>query len=442
MHTEFLDLRISLFLTVFLSLYSLLHFYAFLKARAAFSSNKVFLLCLALFMIFMIFCPIIVRVLERDGMERLPEILAHVGYTWMGFLFLFVCSAFVLDLLRMLLALSAWISHKAPGTWRFSPEALFYVAIVVALGIGTYAYFEALNVTTEHLTIETSKISQKQGRLRIVQISDVHLGLIVRDGRLENILRKVAAAKPDILVSTGDLVDGQIDNISHMADRFRQINPRYGKFAVTGNHEFHAGITHALAFAKAAGFTLLRGEKVDIPGVITIAGVDDPSGRRNGSPENATEARLLSGLSKDRFILLLKHRPIFEKEDTGHFDLQLSGHTHKGQIFPFSLIIKEMYPIDAGLLDLKNGSLLYVNRGSGTWGPPLRFFSPPEVTIIDLVHKKGKKPNRIRLKNRENNVHARFEISRNCHRRFSAFLPVRIFPGLHRVAPPRGFCFP
>ncbi len=130
---------------------------------------------------------------------------------------------------------------------------------------------------------------------------------------------------------------------------------------------------------------------MDIPGVITIVGVDDPSGRRNGSPENATEARLLSGLPKDRFILLLKHRPIFEKEDAGHFDLQLSGHTHKGQIFPFSLIIKEMYPIDAGLLDLGNGSFLYVNRGSGTWGPPLRFLSPPEVTIIDLVHKKDGK---------------------------------------------------
>ena len=384
-------MRFSLFLTVFITLYSLLHFYAYLKIRAAFSSSKIFLLLLALFMIFMIVCPILVRFLERDGMERLPEILAHIGYTWMGLLFLFVCSAFLLDLFRVLLAFSAWIFHKAPGTWRFSPETLFYAATAFAVGIGAYAYFEALHITTEHLTIETSKISRKQGRLRIVQISDVHLGLIVRHGRLENILRKVEAAKPDILVATGDLVDGQIDNISSMANRFRQINPPYGKFAVTGNHEFHAGIAHALAFAKAAGFTLLRGEKVDIPGVITIVGVDDPSGRRNGSPENATETQLLSGLPKDRFILLLKHRPIFEKEDAGHFDLQLSGHTHKGQIFPFSLIIKEMYPIDAGLLDLGNGSFLYVNRGSGTWGPPLRFLSPPEVTIIDLVHKKDGK---------------------------------------------------
>ncbi len=95
-------MRFSLFLTVFVTLYSLLHFYAYLKIRAAFSSNKIFLSLLALFMIFMIVCPILVRILERDGMERLPEVLAHIGYTWMGLLFLFVCSAFLLDLLRVL----------------------------------------------------------------------------------------------------------------------------------------------------------------------------------------------------------------------------------------------------------------------------------------------------------------------------------------------------
>ena len=381
-------MRFSLFITVFFTLYSLLHFYAYLKIRAAFSSSKIFLLFLVLFMAFMVFCPIIVRVLERDGMERLPEILAHVGFTWMGFIFLFICSAFVLDLIRMLLSFSAWVFNKTSGTWGFSPKTLFYVAATITLVIGSYAYFEALHITTEHIPIETAKISEKQGRVRIVQISDVHLGLIVRDGRLEKILRKVEAAKPDILVSTGDLVDGQIDNIGHMANRFRQINPRYGKFAVTGNHEFHAGINHALAFTNAAGFKLLRGEKVDIPGVMTIAGVDDPRGGHNGSHENATEAQLLSGLPQDHFILLLKHRPYLEKESAGLFDLQLSGHTHRGQIFPFSLIIKRMYPIDAGLLDLENGSFLYVNRGSGTWGPPLRFLSPPQVTIIDLIHKK------------------------------------------------------
>ena len=337
-------------------------------------------------MAFMVFCPIIVRVLEREGVERLPGILAHVGFTWMGFLFLFVCSAFALDLLRMLSALSAWVFHKGPGTWGFSPKTLLFIATAFTLGIGAYAYYEALNITTEYLTIETSKISEKQGRLRIVQISDVHIGLIVRDGRLENILEKVEAAKPDILVSTGDLVDGQIDNIDRVAAEFRQISPRYGKFAVTGNHEFHAGINRSLAFTTAAGFKILRGEKVDIPGIITIAGMDDPMGERH--TKNITETQLLSGLPEDHFILLLKHRPYIKKESSELFDLQLSGHTHRGQIFPISLIIKKMYPIDAGLLALQNGSFLYVNRGSGTWGPPLRFLSPPEVTIIDLVHKK------------------------------------------------------
>ncbi len=381
-------MRFSLFLTVFITLYSLLHFYAFLKIRAAFSSSKIFLLLTALFMVFMIFCPILVRILEREGMESLPAALAHIGFTWMALLFLFVCSAFVLDLLRLLFSLLAYIFQKSPGSWSFSPKTLFFIAATGTFLMGIYAYVEALSITTEHLTIETPKISEKQGRVRIVQISDVHLGLIVRNGRLENILDRVAAAKPDILVSTGDLVDGLIDHVSHMVDTFRQIEPRYGKFAVTGNHEFHAGIDHALSFTRAAGFRLLRGESVTIPGVITIAGVDDPRGERYGAMEGNSERQLLSGLSKESFILLLKHRPYLEKESAGLFDLQLSGHTHKGQIFPFSLLIKRLYPVDAGLLNLENRSFLYVNRGAGTWGPPLRFLSPPEVTIIDLVHRK------------------------------------------------------
>jgi hypothetical protein len=165
----------------------------------------------------------------------------------------------------------------------------------------------------------------------------------------------------------------------------REINPRFGKYAITGNHEFYAGLDQSLNFTAQAGFTLLRGERVDLEG-ITIAGVDDPQARSVGLYRGKPEKDLLSDVPESRFILLLKHRPLVDGNSRGFFDLQISGHVHRGQIFPFSIITGLYYQTQAGFSTLSDGSSLYVSRGSGTWGPPIRFLSPPEVTVIDLVH--------------------------------------------------------
>jgi len=221
-------------------------------------------------------------------------------------------------------------------------------------------------------------------KLTIVQISDVHLGLIVRRNRLKRILEKVKEANPDILVSTGDLVDGQIDNLNGLADMFNEIEPPLGKYAVTGNHEFYAGLSQALRFTKESGFTILRGEGITVGDIVNIAGVDDPAGAYFKEEKHRSEAELLSALPEDKFTLFLKHRPIIEKTSLGHFDLQLSGHTHKGQIFPFNIVTWLYYPVHAGCFNPIDGCYLYVSRGSGTWGPPIRFLSAPEVSLFEL----------------------------------------------------------
>jgi predicted MPP superfamily phosphohydrolase len=221
----------------------------------------------------------------------------------------------------------------------------------------------------------------------VAQISDVHLGLIVGKSRLNRILEKVKDASPDILVSTGDLVDGQMDELDTLTDMIKNIPTTYGKFAVTGNHEFYAGLDRALAFTKKAGFTILRGKGLTISNILNIAGVDDPAGKRYVPSLLVSEKALLEKMPGDKFTLFLKHQPVISSESIGRFDLQLSGHTHKGQIFPFYLFTKLFYRMHSGLSKLNGNALLYVSRGSGTWGPPVRFLSPPEVTIIDIIYK-------------------------------------------------------
>ncbi len=304
----------------------------------------------------------------------------------MGLLFLFVSASLLIDVYHLLVYLAGLILQRNFAGIRLSPRISFFIPFVLCLAIGLYGYFEAIRIRTEHVTIRTSKIPEEASGLKIAQISDVHLGLIVRKERLKRIIDQVKASDPHILISTGDLVDGQMDDLLGLATMLQEIRPKYGKFAVTGNHEFYAGLGPSLHFTQKAGFTILRGEGVTVSGLINIAGVDDPGNRRRNSPPEISEKTVLAGLPRNHFTILLKHRPLLNKDATGLFDLQLSGHTHKGQIFPWSLITRLFFPNDAGLFKLQNNALLYVNRGSGTWGPPIRFLSPPEVTLIELVH--------------------------------------------------------
>jgi predicted MPP superfamily phosphohydrolase len=169
-----------------------------------------------------------------------------------------------------------------------------------------------------------------------------------------------------------------------MSTYFAAINPPLGKFAVTGNHEFYAGLKESLAFLKDAGFTVLRGQAVTT-GPIRVAGVDFPAERYIDQPSYIDEqAALDMGDDEGLFTILLKHHPLIEESSLGRFQLQLSGHTHKGQIFPFNYPVRFRYRYIAGLYDLGQGSSVYTSRGTGTWGPPLRLFAPAEVTIFTI----------------------------------------------------------
>lgn len=375
-----------LFLLIFLLVYGGLHLYMFLKAKVAFAFGTKISIYVALFLLLMVFAPILIRQLERPGLEYVARVFAYIGYTWMGILVLFFSISIVIDLCRFLVYLAGLITQKNFSILTSITPYHFLIPFLLSIFITTYGYFEARDIRIERMTIRTPKIPEEISRLKIVQISDVHLGVIVGEDRLKTILDIVKEENPDLLVSTGDLVDGEMCNVTGAVRLLREIDPPYGKFAVTGNHEFYAGLDRALAFTEDAGFTILRAEGITVEGFLNIAGVDDPAGKPFGLFKNVSEKELLSKLPQENFTLLLKHRPVLDDDALGYFDLQLSGHAHKGQIFPFGLITKAIYPTDEGCLKLENGSYLCVSRGAGTWGPPIRFLAPPDVMVIEVIH--------------------------------------------------------
>lgn len=370
----------TLFFITFFSLYSLLHLYFLIKAKSALSLHGRHMVMIVPFLIFMIFSPVIIRQAERHGLEILARFLSYAGYTWMGLLLLFCSVSMPLDI-------GGFMMDRINGFLRRDPFQIpdrfsFILSSFLSLIIAFYGYFEARNIRVERHVIRTPKVHEK---VRIVQISDVHIGLIIRGERVEKIVDIVKKEAPDIVVSTGDLVDGQINSLRGISEIFRQINPRFGKYAITGNHEFYAGLKEAVEFTEKAGFTVLRGEGLNVADMINIIGVDDPAGKAYGLYIGLPERDLLSRFQQERFTVLLKHRPVVRKDSIGLFDLQLSGHTHKGQIFPFSILTGLYYPLQAGIMNLTDNSYLYVSRGTGTWGPPIRFLAPPEITVIDII---------------------------------------------------------
>jgi predicted MPP superfamily phosphohydrolase len=290
----------------------------------------------------------------------------------MGYLFLFLCIGLAFDLCYAL----ATLLHF---NWPLNAAMTFSVVSLLALAALGYGFIEARQIQIEEISIITPKLAS--GRVTIAQISDLHLGIMQGDEFLERVLAKLRTLKPDILVATGDIVDGQGDNLAALARHFQAYTPPLGAYAVTGNHEYYAGLNNSLRFLRNAGFTVLRGEAAQAGGIVLV-GVDDPSAMSAGQQTRLDARKALASVSAHDFIVLLKHQPLVDSDIP--FDLQLSGHVHGGQIFPFVYLTRLSYHLHSGLTELADGRRIYVSRGAGTWGPPIRLFAAPEITLITI----------------------------------------------------------
>ena len=368
------------FLIIFLSVYTAMNAVVYLKARVLLPERWGVQAFFVLFLVVMIVAPIGVRLLEQSGYEEPARILATIGYNWMALVFLSLWVFLTVGVFGLVLKLVNVLGGTALPTFsgRGTSAAVFTCVLLICL----YGHMEARSIRVERSVIKTSKLPPAMNRLTVAQVSDVHLGLLNGKERLRRIVELIRAEQPDLVVATGDIVDGDMARNGEIHELWRRLQPPLGKYAVTGNHEYYAGLAQALETIERSGFRILRGEAVTAGGVLNIVGVDDPAG---GSPVD--EALLLASAKNGLFTLLLKHRPEIGDQSRGRFDLQLSGHTHRGQIFPFRFFTGMVYPLQDGLHDLGDGSFLYASRGTGTWGPPIRVLSPPEVAVIELVRR-------------------------------------------------------
>ncbi|MCE5201506.1 MAG: metallophosphoesterase [Synergistaceae bacterium] len=312
----------------------------------------------------------------RHGIQR--KWIDRICSVWTLFVLISFIILIILDLIKHLTGIGLPSGHDLLLSFALS-------AAVLIFGVK-----QANTVQTTVMKVPTSKLPEGCDRLRIVQLTDLHLGPFTGIPLLAQILRKVRSTGPDIVVVTGDIADGRLKGRRRETAMLSRIKPKFGVYAVTGNHDYYDDIDEAVAFMESAGMRVLRSEGIEAGGILIVGAEDRDHLIKEQWNLTRSETLVLSfeRKQKEKFLLLLRHRPIVEAGTEGHFDLQLSGHTHGGQIFPLISSRHKIVGHPRGLKKLKCGGLLYVSNGAGFVGPPVRLMAPPEIAVFDLVREK------------------------------------------------------
>jgi len=323
---------------------------------------------------------------ERALPRPLARFVSWPAALWMGaFFWLFLLSLASDVVLWTAGGVARAADASAPG------EGAAVLRAVLALGITGAALAAGLRnglappaLRREEFAIE--RWPRGLDGFRIVQISDIHIGPLLGRDFAAHLVQRVNALAPDLVAVTGDLVDGSAPRLASEVAPFAGLRGRYGVFFVTGNHDHYSGADHWSEAVRGLGMRVLRNERVEIgaPGAsFDLVGVDDHHAHFAGDGRSDL-ARALAGRDPERAAVLLAHDPAtFARARGAEIDLQLSGHTHGGQIWPFAWFVRIATPYVAGRYR-EGRAQLYVSRGTGFWGPPLRLFAPAEITEITL----------------------------------------------------------
>ncbi|WP_033437867.1 metallophosphoesterase [Saccharothrix sp. NRRL B-16314] len=276
-----------------------------------------------------------------------------------------------------------------PGRRLFIARSLAVVGGVATAGVVTYGATEALgDPVIKRVPVTLGKLDPRLSGYRIAVVSDIHLGPLLGRGHTERVVRMINEQQVDLVAIVGDLVDGTVDELGEAAAPLGDLVSTHGSFFVTGNHEYYSGAEPWLAELERLGVNALRNERLTIERAgasFDLAGVSDVTGV--AFDDGPDYARALDGRDTSTPVVLMAHQPVQVRESAKHgVDLQLSGHTHGGQMFPFHLAVGLQQPMRSGLETI-DGTQVYTTNGVGFWGPPVRVGAPPDITVVELRHK-------------------------------------------------------
>ncbi len=373
-----------IFFAIVFVVYLLVNSYIFIRGLQAFKPDSTIKNYYIVTFIFLALTFWAGRILENYFPSVITDVFVWIGSFWLAFILYFLVSVILLDIIRIINHFIPFYPDYITKNYQKTKEFIFYgivllVGIIVLIGHINFLY---PRIYTKEIKINKQVKDFKT--LNIVVASDIHMGTIVTNGRVRKLVDMVNGLNPDIILLPGDILDEDLEPVlrRNLGEDISKLKAKYGVYAVNGNHEFIGGAEEADKYLRNHGINLLRDSVTVIDDRFLIVGREDLSVNRIRKRKTIDE--LLSGYNKELPIILLDHQPfkLFEAENAG-VDLQLSGHTHHGQLFPFNYLTKKIYEVSWGYKK-KGNTNIYVSSGYSGWGPPVRLGSRSEIVNIKL----------------------------------------------------------
>jgi len=375
-----------LFLAVFLAIFGSINAYVFIRGLQSIPKNSRFRPTYIVLFWIVAASFFAGRILEYFSSSLMIQLLIWVGSFWIAALLYFFIAVVLLDILRLTHHFLPFFPKAITADYTRAKRIFFRgVAALVGLLL-LVGYINSIypRVRTLNLTIE--KKAGDLEKLNIVAASDIHLGTIIGRRRLGRIVDKINSLNPDLILLPGDIVDSELTSIKRnsLGEPLKALRARFGVYAATGNHEYIGGIEETTAYLETHDITLLRDQAVKVADAVYLVGREDLSANRPVNIRRKNLMELMRDVDTNCAVVLMDHQPFgLEEAAANGVDLQLSGHTHYGQLWPINYIVQAVYELPWGYMK-KQDTHYYVSNGAGTWGPPVRIGNRPEIVQIQI----------------------------------------------------------
>jgi len=379
-----------IFFAIFFTVYTSLNYYVFIRGWQVLSGYSCIRPYYLILFILVAYAYIAAKVFYKILPSIVHDALIWTGSFWFAFLVYFILSILVIDIVRFV-----------GGQFDLMPQfilrnyenvklavALLIIAFVTIINIS--GYINTRNIVVKKVGIKIENAASPISSLSIAMISDLHLSPINNEKFLSGIVDKINELKPDIILMPGDIVDDKVEVLKRLniGDAFQNLKSKYGVYATNGNHEFINEVESADRFMMEKGITVLRDSVILINNSFYVAGREDNSISSFTSKTRKPLDSIFEDIDNSLPVILLDHTPVrLEEAEKNSIDLQLSGHTHHGQFFPGNIITNLVYKLSWGYMK-NNNTHYYVSCGVGTWGPPVRNVSSPEIVYIHIRFRK------------------------------------------------------
>ncbi len=380
--------RFMVFFLIVLTFVTLVNLYIFHHTRTLLPvGNGARKLSIALFWI-IAFSYILGRFSERAGMNWLSVPLVKAGSWWLGAMIYLTLLFLLADILRGLSVIPGlkgvfgfpWLSEK--GKWV--SLAIYIISGIILLG----GYLNSRSPVVRKQIVVLNK-AVPGGKFRAVLVSDLHLGMMISNGQLTRLVTLINEQNADVILLAGDIFDEDLGPVirNNLGDLLKNLRAKEGVYAILGNHEFYGNAAEAQQYLENHHITVLRDSVAILPGGISIIGREDITSRQMFRKERKSLEKLLGGVDLTKPVIVMDHQPFKLRDAAANpIDLQVSGHTHHGQLWPFNYITNAIYEIGRGYRKINN-THFYISPGVGTWGPPIRTSCRPEITVLEITGK-------------------------------------------------------